>query len=242
MYYHRVGTPQSADELAFEDVRNPQRFHTVSTTEDERFAILDVSERGKGKDGNALYLRDLNATDKTWKADCRRIGNDTYQVIGNVGDAFLIQTNAHAPNWKIVAVRSARERHLCVARHRAGEARGHRERQHGRRQAFVTYLKDVTTRIYAHALDGAENQVELPGVGIASGLGGNHDDAFVFYTFTSFTNPRRFIGTTSRRGSPRFTAPPTSPASRPPTTRRSRCSSRARTARACRCSSSTGRD
>ena len=53
VYFHRVGTPQSADELVFEDPANPQRFHTVGTTEDERFAILTVSDRGKGKKGNA---------------------------------------------------------------------------------------------------------------------------------------------------------------------------------------------
>jgi prolyl oligopeptidase len=190
VYYHRVGTPQSADELAFEDVRNPQRFHTVATTEDERFAILDVSERGKGKDGNAVYFRDLNATDKTWKPIVSEIGNDSYQVIGNVGDAFLIQTNANAPNWKIVrfdphASGAAKWRDVVPEKPEAIETAS---TAGGR--LFVTYLKDVTTRVYAHALDGTtENQVELPGVGIAGGLGGNHDDACIFYTFTSFTSP-----------------------------------------------------
>jgi prolyl oligopeptidase len=190
VYYHRVGTPQSADELVFEDTRNPQRFHTVATTEDERFAILDVSERGKGKDGNAVYFRDLNATDKTWKPIVSEIGNDSYQVIGNVGDAFLIQTNAGAPNWKVVrfdprASGAARWRDVVPEKAEAIETAS---TAGGR--LFVTYLKDVTTRAYAHALDGAlENEVDLPGAGIASGLGGNHDDAFIFYSFTSFTSP-----------------------------------------------------
>jgi prolyl oligopeptidase len=190
VYYHRVGTPQSADELAFEDVRNPQRFHTVATTEDERFAVLDVSERGKGKDGNALYFRDLNAPDKTWKPIVSEIGNDSYQVIGNVGDAFLVQTNANAPNWKVArfdphAGGAATWRDVVPEKPEAIESAS---TAGGR--LFVTYLRDVTTRVYAHALDGAiENQLELPGVGIASGLGGNHDDPFIFYTFTSFTSP-----------------------------------------------------
>ena len=192
VYYHRVGTPQSADELVFEDTGNPQRFHTVSTTEDERFAILYVSERGKGKDGNALYFRDLNAKDdaRTWKPIVTEIGNDTYQVVDNVGDAFLIHTNANAPNWKVVrfdprAAGAARWRDVVPEKPEAIEsvstAGG---------KLFVTYLKDVTTRAYAYALDGAlENEVTMPGAGIASGLGGNHDDAFIFYTFTSFTSP-----------------------------------------------------
>ena len=56
VYYHRIGTPQSQDELVFEDAKNPQRFHTLQTTEDERFAVLDVSDRGTGKQGNAVFV------------------------------------------------------------------------------------------------------------------------------------------------------------------------------------------
>ena len=190
VYYHRVGTPQSADELVFEDARNPQRFHTVSTTEDERFAILDVSERGKGKDGNALYFRDLDSKDRTWQPIVSDIGDDSYQVVTNVGDAFLIQTNAGAPNWKIVrfdprAAGAARWRDVVPEKPEAIDAVGT-----AGHKLFVSYLKDVTSRAYAYTFNGVlENEVLLPGAGIASGLSGNHDDTFVFYSFTSFTSP-----------------------------------------------------
>ena len=40
VYFHKVGTPQSADELVYEDKEHPQRFQNVGVTEDERFAIL----------------------------------------------------------------------------------------------------------------------------------------------------------------------------------------------------------
>src|SRR5829696_2294814 len=45
VYFHKVGKSQSEDVLVYEDKENPQRFHNVGTTEDERFAILTVSER-----------------------------------------------------------------------------------------------------------------------------------------------------------------------------------------------------
>ena len=36
---------------------------------------------------------------------------------------------------------------------------------------FATYLKDVTTRAYVYSLDGTlENEIELPGLGIAGWL------------------------------------------------------------------------
>lgn len=60
VYFHRIGTSQADDVLVYEDRANAQRFHTVQTTEDERFAILTISERGKGKDGNAIYVSDLS--------------------------------------------------------------------------------------------------------------------------------------------------------------------------------------
>ncbi|HUQ53942.1 MAG TPA: S9 family peptidase, partial [Gammaproteobacteria bacterium] len=85
VYFHKLGTPQSADTQVYEDAANPQRFHLVYTTEDERFAILEVSERGKGKDGNALFVRDLAKPDDAFRPLVPEIGNDTFTVVDNVG-------------------------------------------------------------------------------------------------------------------------------------------------------------
>ena len=64
VWYHKVGTVQSADKLIYEDKNNLQRFHTASTSEDEKFLFLTLSDRGKGFDGNAIYAMDLTATDR----------------------------------------------------------------------------------------------------------------------------------------------------------------------------------
>ena len=67
VYFHRVGTPQAADEKVFSDPANPERFHTAEVTEDERFLILTVSDRGKGKKGNAVFYRDLAVIDSAFR-------------------------------------------------------------------------------------------------------------------------------------------------------------------------------
>jgi prolyl oligopeptidase len=55
---------------------------------------------------------------------------------------------------------------------------------------FATYSKDVTTRVYVYDLKGKlENEVSLPGLGSAGGFGGEKEDTFVFYTYTSFNYP-----------------------------------------------------
>jgi prolyl oligopeptidase len=190
IYFHTVGTPQSADELIYEDKANPQRFHNVRTTEDERFAILTISERGKGKKGNAVFVRDLSKGETAFKPLIGTIGDDSFGVVDNVGDKLLVRTDRKAPNGRIVLVDpgqpdEARWQDVLPEKpeplQSASSAGG---------KLFVSYMKDVSTRAYVYGLDGKlENEIALPGLGTAGGFGGERDDTFVFYTFTSFTVP-----------------------------------------------------
>src|SRR6202012_4705008 len=94
-------TAQTDDQLVYEDQAHPQRFHIVQTTEDERYAILMISERGQGKDGNALFFCDLSNREIVFTPIVAEVTNDRYQVVDNVGDKFLILTNKDAPNGRI---------------------------------------------------------------------------------------------------------------------------------------------
>ncbi len=190
VYYHRAGTPQSADQLVYEDPANPQRFHIVSTTEDERFAILNISERGKGKKGNALFFQDARSADKKFKPIIGEIGDDSFGVVENIGDKFLIETDRKAPNGRVFLfdpkapdeknwkdILPEKPEPLQSARSSGGKL-------------FATYLKDVATRAYVYSFDGKlENEIPLPGLGSAGGFGGLKDATFVFYSFTSFNYP-----------------------------------------------------
>ncbi|HEX5080756.1 MAG TPA: prolyl oligopeptidase family serine peptidase [Blastocatellia bacterium] len=187
VYFHKIGTAQSADELVYQDPAHPQRFHIVGTTEDERFAILTISDRGKGRKGNSIFHRDAKSGGKEFKPIIADIGDDSFGVIDNTGDKFLIQTDKGAPNGKVVLYDPKTEKWSDILPEKAeplegaGTAGG---------KLFATYLKDVTTQAYVYSLDGKlENEIELPGLGAAGGFGGNFDDQFVFYTFTSFNAP-----------------------------------------------------
>ena len=189
VYFHKVGTAQSADELVYEDRQHPLRFHTVYTTEDERFAILDVRERGQGKDGNALFYRDLTKGDKKFHPIFADITNEQYHVIGNAGEKFFILTNAKAPNSKVVVYDPANasapwhdvipEKQVSLSA--ATEAGG---------KLFASYLEDVATHTYTYSFDGKlEGEIHLPGKGSATGFGGEPDAKYVFYDFTSLNVP-----------------------------------------------------
>ncbi len=191
VFFHHVNTAQAADELVYTDKANPQRFHQVGTTEDQRFSILDISDRGKGFDGNAVFYRDTAIkADKPWTPLIPDIGNDVYDVIDNAGGRLLVKTNRNAPNWKLVSVdpKNPAEKNWITVLPEKPEPLEIASSAGGK--LFVTYLKDVTTRAYVYDLNGRfENEIALPGLGTAGGFGGNSDDKFIFYTFNSFNYP-----------------------------------------------------
>ncbi len=189
VYYHVLGTAQSDDQLVFADAQHPQRFHTVGTSDDERYAILSVSDRGQGHDGNALYVRDLSLGETTWRPIVtsfdHRVG-----VVDNDGATLIGSTNRGAPNERIVRIDPlkpdeanwktiVKERPEPIAF--ASAVGGH---------LFVGYLKDASTHVEEVTLTGkAVRAVALPGIGTASGFGGEFGDADTFFSFSSFTAP-----------------------------------------------------
>ncbi|MFN3561526.1 MAG: prolyl oligopeptidase family serine peptidase [Chloroherpetonaceae bacterium] len=188
VYYHKVGTPQSQDELVFEDKAHPQRFHFAFTSEDEQFTFLSISDRGTGKQGNALYFK--RRGEKNFKPIVSEITDFSYSIVDNVGDDFLITTNHDAPNEKVMRCSSKNPDMKNWQTVIAEKPEALQYVTTGGGKIFALYMKDVSTRVYVHALDGTfENEVELPALGTASGFSGEADDKFVFYTFTSFTFP-----------------------------------------------------
>jgi prolyl oligopeptidase len=190
VFYHKTGTSQADDKLIYEDPANPQRFHGVFTSEDERFVFLNISDRGKGKDGNALWYYDSKSNDKTFKPIIKDPSDFNYNFVEETNGRFLVLTNDGAKNRKLISIDPLhpepanwktvipeKEENLASISSAGGKL-------------FVTYFKDVTSRVYVYDYNGKlEREVKLPALGTASGFGGNHDDKFVFYTFTSITFP-----------------------------------------------------
>ena len=209
VYYHRIGTPQSQDELVYEDPKNPQRFHTVSTTEDERFAILDISDRGTGKQGNAVMVMDLSKPGSKFVPLIPDITDDTYNVLENVRGELLVFTDNDALNGRVVRINPASPERANWRTIIAPKSEPIDGVAASGGKLFVTYMKDVASRAYVHNLEGTlENEIALPGLGSVSGFGGNMDDKFVFYNYTSFTYPTTiFRYNISARQSAVFRAP-----------------------------------
>ena len=190
VFYHRLGTPQDADELVFEDPAGPLRFHLLETTEDERFDILYVHDRAAGKKGNAVFVRDRVRASGSFAPLIPTIGDDSFHVIDNAGGELLVHTDKDAPKGRIVRIDAnnpdEKNWKTVVAERpetleRASTAGG---------KLFAIYMHDVTARVRVHALDGAfEYDIALPGPGMVEGFIGERGALSAFFTFTSFTQP-----------------------------------------------------
>jgi prolyl oligopeptidase len=190
VWFHKIGTSQGNDELIYEDKNNLQRFHTAGTSEDEQYLFLNISDRGKGFDGNALSVMDLKSKNKVFKPLIKEISNSNFSLIENTKTDFLIQTNDNAPNGKVIAIpintMDEKQARIIIAETKEPLQNA----STGGGKMFLDYLKDVTTRTYVHDLAGKRlSEVKYPSLGNGGGLGGYKADKELFYVFTSFTVP-----------------------------------------------------
>ncbi|HEY5885476.1 MAG TPA: prolyl oligopeptidase family serine peptidase [Pyrinomonadaceae bacterium] len=190
VYYHKVGTSQADDVLVYEDRSNPQRFHTAGTSDDEKYVFLTLSDRGKGKKGNALFYKLAADTNAKFSPIVAEIGDSSFGVIDNIGDKFLVWTDHKAPNGRVFLFDPSNpaEANWKDIIPEKPEPLDGVNTVGGK--IFATYLKDVTARAYVYDLNGKlENEITLPGPGTAGGFGGRMDDKFTFYAFTSLNSP-----------------------------------------------------
>ena len=190
VFYHQVGTSQAADQLVYEDPANPQRFHGVFADETERYVFLNISDRGKGKDGNALWYYDSKSADKKFKPLISEAGNYNYSFVTEENGRFILLTNDGAKNRRIISIDPAHPEPANWTTILAEKPENISAVSAAGGKLFVSYLKDVTSRIYVHDMKGQlQKEVKLPSLGSAGGFGGEKTDKEVFYTFTSITMP-----------------------------------------------------
>ncbi len=185
LYYHRIGSPQSGDQMVFGGEEFPRRYISGGISEDQRYLILFAA---KSTTGNELYIRDLEDDDNRLVTVIDNFSNE-HQIIDTDGDRLLIHTNLDAPNYRLIEAtiqNPAPENWIDIIPEteyvlNVSSAGGY---------LFANYLIDVQTRIRQFDLSGNfVREVELPSIGTASGFSGKSADTTLYYTFTSFTHP-----------------------------------------------------
>ncbi len=186
IYYHKLGTAQSSDQMIFGGEKTPRRYAGAGLTEDERFLIISASV---STTGNELYIQDL----KNPKGKMVQVVNNfehNHGIIDNDGSTLIIQTDLDAPNSRIVAVDVANPgpenwKDIVPETENAMQGVGTTNKK-----MFVNYLKDASTYVRQYDYKGKlERDIELPGIGSAGGFGGKVNETEDYYSFTSFTTP-----------------------------------------------------
>lgn len=186
LYYHKLGTPQSADALIFEDKDHPLRYIWGSLTEDEHFLIV---QQAVGTSGSQIWVQDQEQGQKDFTLVVKGFDTEAF-VIDNDADRLLVRTNDGAPNNQVVSIdpkKPGKENWQIIIPTRSKSLVGTGTAGH---KLFLSYLEDAATKVYQTSYSGVlEREIQLPGIGSASGFSGNWDDDDIFYAYSSFDHP-----------------------------------------------------
>ncbi len=184
LYYHRLGTPQSSDELVYERKDQPDWGFGGHVTENGRYLVIHVWH-GTHRE-NRLFYKDLVAGGPV--VELFKDADASYGLLGNVGTRFFIQTDRNAPMERIFAVDIDNPSAEIEILPESDAVLSGASMVGGK--LFATYLRDAHTQVCIYSLDGKlEKELELPGVGTAAGFGGEMKDDETFFAYTSYTYP-----------------------------------------------------
>ena len=188
VYFHKLGTPQSADPLIYATPDHPKWGHGAGVTDDGKWLVIYTTEGTDNR--NDVTVIDLTAPNPTPRKLFTGMAN-MWGLIGNQGGNFFWLTNKDAPRNKVVMTnlyaRSAEAPQVEIVPQdkavldTASLIGG---------KLIGEYMVDVKSEVRRFTLDGKpDGTVALPGIGAAGGFGGEADNPETFFTFTSYTTP-----------------------------------------------------
>ena len=193
LYFHRIGTPQEADELVFATPGQPTYSHTAQVTHDGRYAIV-TSAIGT----DARY--ELHVVDLARRTRARSKGGWTvrplvtgfehdWKLVEGMGSTLWFVTNSQAPRYRLVAMNLAARKPEWREIVRQSDETLQQGTIIGDK-LVLSYLKDAASRAVVYDLRGRGAKVlSLSGLGTAAGFRGKPGDPETFYSFTSFNQP-----------------------------------------------------
>ncbi len=183
VYYHKLGTAQSADKLVYADPKHPLRYFHAWQSDDGRWIFVSSSEGTSGAE--ILYKR---SSDRDFKVLLKGFDYD-YGIVECENDKLYVMTNEGAENYKLVSVDllDPSKRTDIIAENADNLLEGV-----GSAGGCLTaiYLEDAQNKVYQFDMEGnLLREVELPGIGTVSGFGGEKEDTELYYSITTFTAP-----------------------------------------------------
>ncbi|MCH2134428.1 MAG: prolyl oligopeptidase family serine peptidase [Phycisphaerales bacterium] len=184
VWYHVPGTDQSQDRLVHRDDAHPDWGFSSSVTEDGRYLVASI---WRGGEPNRVSVADLSTDDWTMKPLIDNF-ESAWSLVGNDGSMLYFKTDNQAPRGRLVGIdlddpSTVQE----IIPESSATLRGVSQVGNG---FIAQYLDNASSRVHRFDMAGKRiSEIELPGIGTASGFGGKSDDMETFYSFSSFTTP-----------------------------------------------------
>jgi prolyl oligopeptidase len=190
LYYHRIGTPQSADTLIAENPADKNWGYGARATDDGRWVVITVSNNSVRKNGFMVLPLVNGGLDGSAPRPVLMAFDAVYQFIGSTGDRLAVKTDKDAPRGRLINVDIAQP---APANWKTLVAEGTDSMESASAvggRYVLQYLRDASSLVRVHAADGSLlRDVALPGVGTTAGFGGKPGSPETFFSYTSLINP-----------------------------------------------------
>jgi prolyl oligopeptidase len=185
LYYHKLGTPQTQDELIYERRDHKDWYFHGEVTEDGRILTITVSQGTDPK--NRFFYKNLQIPNSP-VVELLNKQDASYDFIGYEGNAVWFKTDLGAPRGRIVSIDAQKPEVITTI---VPEAAEKLESVHLVGNRFIaSYLKDAHSVVRLFELSGKPaGEIPLPGLGTAGGFTGRRKDTETFYSYVSFTEP-----------------------------------------------------
>ena len=187
LYFHKLGTPQSADELIYKRDDQKEWGFGGAVTDDGHYLILYVSVGTDPR--NRVYYKDLTKPASPVVPLMDKM-DAAYNFVDNDGPVFWFVTNQGATLSRLVEVELRQpepEHWKTIVPESADKLEFASMVDH---KFIASYLKDAHTEVKVFDRSGKFlRTVELPGIGTAGGFGGRREQRYTFYSYTSYATP-----------------------------------------------------
>lgn len=186
LYFHKMNTPQSQDQLVFGGVPSEKyRYISGGVTDDMNY--LTISAR-TSTNGGKLFMKSLKDENAPLVTVLDNFDTNTY-LLHNEGSKLWFVTDLDAPNQRIVTTDFINPV-PSTWKDVVAETQYVLSASTGGGYIFADYTVDAVTKILQLNMDGSEvRTVKLPGVGSAGGFGAKDKDKTLYYSFTNYTTP-----------------------------------------------------
>ncbi|MDP2338500.1 MAG: prolyl oligopeptidase family serine peptidase [Bacteroidota bacterium] len=186
IYFHKLGTEQTADQLIVSDPDNPKQMFGAGLTDDKRFLLISKSQ---GTNGNALDFKDLSKKNSGF-VNLMDSYEFEFNPIDNIGDDLYVLTNYKAPKFRLIRINTNKPEEtnwVDVIPEKKDVLES--VRMIGGK-LVVNYMTDAHSKTEVYSYEGVlDHEVQLPGIGTVSAFSGKKNENIAYFSYTSFNTP-----------------------------------------------------